>query len=87
MHHDEVVIFSSGTPSYLRICKGQLDNDRMLYGNIIWGYPKNEHMSISRVEQLKHIERKVRRYHKKFQVDRQSSLPEIGCERGSEQRE
>ena len=32
----------------------------------------NEHMSTSRVEQLKHIESKVRRYHKKFQADRQS---------------
>ena len=32
----------------------------------------NEHMIISRVEPIKHIERKVRRYNKKYQTDRQS---------------
>ena len=36
---------------------------------------------------MKHIESKVRRYHKQFQADRQSSLPETTRERGSEQRE
>ena len=44
-------------------------------------------MSISRVEQMKHIESKVRTYHKQFQADRQSLLPETARERGSEQRE
>ena len=47
------------------------------------GYPKNDHKSISRVEQMKHTESKVRRYHKKFEADRQSSLPETTRERGS----
>ena len=36
---------------------------------------------------MKHIESKVRRYHKQFQADRQSLLPETTRERGSEQRE
>ena len=66
--------FLRGTPSYLRIGKGQLYNDRMSQGKFIWGYPKNELMSISRVEQMKHIESKVRRCNKKFQADRQSFI-------------
>ena len=36
---------------------------------------------------MKYIESKVRRYHKQFQADRQSLLPETARERGSEQRE
>ena len=48
-HHDDVGILSSGAPLYLRIGKGQLDNDRTLPGVIIGGYPMNDHMSISRV--------------------------------------
>ena len=36
---------------------------------------------------MKHIESKVRRYHKQFQADRQSLLPETAREMGSEQRE
>ena len=36
------------------------------------GYPKNEHRSISRVEQMKHIESKVSRYHEKLRASRQS---------------
>ena len=73
-HHDQFFILSSGSPSYLRIGKGQLYNDRMLQGKIFWGFPKYEHMSISRVEQMKHIESKVRRCNKKFQADRQSFI-------------
>ena len=34
---------------------------------------------------MKHVESKVRRYHKKFEADRQSSLPETTRERGSRQ--
>ena len=69
-HHDDVGILSSGAPSYLRIGKGQLDNDRTLPGVIIGGYPTNEHMSISRVERIKHAESKVIWYNKKFQMGR-----------------
>ena len=47
----------------------------------------NEHMRTSRVEQLKHIESKVRRYNKKFQAARQSFNAQTEGERGSEQRE
>ena len=73
-HHDEVITLALGSSSYLRIGKGQLYNDRMLQGKIFWGFPKYEHMSISRVEQMKHIESKVRRCNKKFQADRQSFI-------------
>ena len=47
----------------------------------------NEHMSTSRVEQLKHIESKVRRYNKKFQAARQSFNAYTEGERVSGQRE
>ena len=66
--------FLRGTPSYLRIGKGQLYNDRMSQGKFIWGYPKNELMSISRVEQMKHIESRVGQCNKKFRADRQSFI-------------
>ena len=73
-HHDDVGMLSSGAPSYLRIGKGQLDNDRTLPGVITGGYPTNEHMSISRIEQLKHSESKVGQCNKKFRADRQSFI-------------
>ena len=37
MHHDKLVIISSGTPSYLRKDKGQLGYNRMLRRETIRG--------------------------------------------------
>src|SRR3990170_8147765 len=72
VHHDEVVVLPLVSSPYLRRVKGQLVNGRMLYGVIVWGFPMNEQMSISRVEQMTHIESTVRSYNKEFQADRQS---------------
>ena len=38
----------------------------------------NEHMTTSRVEQMKHLESKVRRYHEKFKRVGNRSMPEKG---------